>query len=142
MFCVSLYIILAVGCRSDDSELVLISIKGEELFVEIADEHHERQQGLMFRKSLPENRGMLFVFDEEDYRSFWMRNTRIPLSLAYIHADGTISEIVVLHPFDERPLKSKSKVKYALEVNKGWFEKYGIRQGERIIVPKLNTQIK
>jgi len=87
----------------------------------------------MYRESLPENHAMLFVFEGPRQASFWMRNTRIPLSIAYLDASGKILEIHDMQPFDETSIRSRSlAVAFALEVNQGWFRKQGIGPGDRV----------
>lgn len=105
--------------------------------VEIADSDERRAHGLMFVESLPKEQGMLFVFDEEETRSFWMKNTLIPLSIAYINKDMVITEILDMQPAPlgaARPKSypSRKKSMYALEMNIGWFEKNKIWPGARI----------
>lgn len=100
------------------------------LSVEIADTWKSRQTGLMFRKSLEKNRGMLFVFNDETVRSFWMKNTYIPLSIAYIDKRGVIKEIHDMKPLDTSVFyPSRNPAKYALEVNRGWFKENNIGVG-------------
>lgn len=101
-----------------------------EMTAEIADEGAAHGLGLMFRESLPEDHGMLFVFDSERGHSFFMRNTIIPLSLAYIRADGTISQIDDMEPLSEDSHPSVEPALYALEVNRGWFERNGVEVGD------------
>lgn len=103
--------------------------------MEIADTSESRTQGLMNRKSLPENAGMLFVFERDDHYSFWMKNTVIPLSLAFISRSGEIKEIHDLTPGSLRPVQSEYAVRFALEVNRGVFEKHGIKPGHVIGIP-------
>lgn len=128
-------VVVASGCRSD-AELTPVQISGERLMVEVADTPEERRQGLMNRESLPQNRGMLFVYESEDYRSFWMKNTEIPLSIAFISADGIIMEIKDMTPFSLDSVESTHRVKYALEVNQGTFERLGIEVGAEILFPE------
>jgi len=100
---------------------------------ELADTPAKRERGLMFRKYLPENSAMLFVFDPPAQATFWMKNTRIPLSIAFVGSKGRILEIRSMRPFDKTYISSISSiVAYALEVNSGWFDRHGIRQGARI----------
>ncbi len=87
----------------------------------------------MYRKSLAENSGMLFYFDKPQPVGFWMKNTLIPLSIAYLDEKGEILEIYPLTPLDETPTTSRSyRVKYALEMNQGWFKKNGVKPGDRV----------
>ncbi|MEO0139730.1 MAG: DUF192 domain-containing protein [candidate division WOR-3 bacterium] len=115
--------------------LVALCINAETLYVEIADEPYELQRGLMYRDTLPENQGMLFIFPYPQRLSFWMKNTYIPLSIAYISSDWKILEIYDMEPLNEKPIISKNRVQYALEVNRGWFKKRGIKIGDRVKFP-------
>lgn len=124
------------GCSPAD-ETVTITLGGEEFVLEIADSPEERQKGLMNRKRLPENRGMLFVFFRDEKLSFWMKDTSIPLSIAYIAKDGTIREIKDMEPLSLRPVESTYSVRYALEVNRGTFERLGIEAGDTIKLPEF-----
>ena len=107
--------------------------------VEIADNLLEQARGLMDRKALQEDRGMLFVYPSERPLSFWMRNTLIPLSIAYIDAQGRITDILDMKPLDDRPphYVSSEPVQYALEVNRGFFDERGVKVGDRVVeVPR------
>lgn len=110
----------------------VIAIHQTNFIVEIADTFQSRATGLMFRRSMPENHGMLFVFEDENFRSFYMRNTFIPLSIAYINSDGIIMEIHDMEPLSLRSVPSRFPAQYALELNQGAFERAGIRVGMRI----------
>jgi len=105
--------------------------------VEVADTDAERQTGLMGRAALPENAGMLFVFEGEQALSFWMRDTLIPLSIAYIDAEGRIVDIQDMQPLDDVPphYVSAEPVRYALEVNQGFFEQRGVAVGDTVELP-------
>jgi uncharacterized membrane protein (UPF0127 family) len=98
---------------------------------EVARTEEERGTGLMFRAALEDGRGMLFVFDRDEVLSFWMKDTFIPLSIAYIGYDGTIIDIRDMRPRDTRAVRSSRSVRYALEVPQGWFGRAGIRPGDR-----------
>ncbi len=106
-----------------------------EFQVEIADTEEARRVGLMNRDHLPEGQGMLFVFDRDQRLSFWMRNTSIPLSIAYISSDGVVREIHDMTPFSLDPVRSSRSVRYALEVNQGAFSDAGIQTGDRVVLP-------
>lgn len=108
------------------------------LKVELAVTADEREKGLMFRKALGEDEGMLFVFDSDQQLAFWMKNTSIPLSIAYIASDGTIREIHGLEPFSLDAVKAGRSVRYALEVNRGWFDRAGLKEGDRLSLPPLD----
>lgn len=97
---------------------------------EVANTEATRSQGLMYRQSLAPNSGMLFVFDYVMPACFWMKNTPLPLSIAFITEAGTISNIEVMHPFDTTSVCPSMPVKYALEMEQGWFAKQGIHAGD------------
>jgi len=101
--------------------------------VEVARTEDEISRGLMGRDSMPSDSGMYFLYPgtEERELRFWMRNTRIPLSIAFIRADGTIATIKDMEPFDETRVSSEVPVKDALEMNQGWFADNGIQEGDR-----------
>ena len=99
---------------------------------EVANTEATRRDGLMFRKELPGNDGMLFVFEQPDVQCFWMRNTLLPLSIAFIADDGTIVNIEDMAPQTEDPHCAKKPVRYALEMAQGWFEQHGIKAGKKL----------
>ncbi len=110
-----------------------LTIGEHTLQVELAASPEERSQGLMFREQLAEDAGMLFVFPEDGFQSFWMRNTPIPLSIAFIDSAGRIVNIADMEPFDEQTFhQSAGMVRYALEVNQGWFAERGIGPGDQV----------
>ena len=112
--------------------------KKVEVRVEVADDLAEQAKGLMDRTALGENRGMLFVFPEERELSFWMKNTLIPLSIAFIDSEERIVDIQDMKPLDDEPPNyvSAEPAQYALEVNQGFFEKRGVKVGDRVEVPE------
>jgi uncharacterized protein len=126
--------------------VTIYTSSGEEVRVraEIADNAFERARGLMYRTALAEDRGMLFVFEgirfifeEEQRLSFWMRNTLIPLSIAFIDSEGRIVDIQDMKPLDDDPphYVSAEPARYALEVNRGFFEERGVKVGDRVELP-------
>ncbi len=114
------------------SGLHKLTIRDAMVYVDVAQTDAARQQGLMYRKSMPENEGMIFVYPEPDMLSFWMKNTEIPLSLAYIDETGKIFQFVDMKPHDETGHESTAPAQYVLEVNVGWFRKHGIKVGDTI----------
>ena len=102
------------------------------LQIEIPTEIRDFNLGLMFRESLDTNSGMLFIFDEVAEQSFHMRETKIPLDIAFIREDGIIESIKKLEPFDENPVYSEGEVLCALEVNRGWFAENNVEVGDEI----------
>jgi uncharacterized protein len=124
------------------SELRTVTIhtsRGEEVKVrvEIADNASEHARGLMYRTTLAENRGMLFIFEGEQKLSFTMKNTLIPLSIAFIGSEGRIVDIQDMKPLDDDPPSyvSARPAQYALEVNQGFFEERGVEVGDRAKLP-------
>lgn len=109
-----------------------IKINQWNITVEIADTQEVQEKGLMGRESLDEDRGMLFVYDRDSRKSFWMKNTKIPLSIAYIATDGTIREIYDMEPLSTRIVDSRYSVRYVLEVNQGAFQRHGIKEGDKV----------
>jgi uncharacterized membrane protein (UPF0127 family) len=112
--------------------------KEVEVRVEVADDVAEQAKGLMDRTTLGENRGMLFVFPEERELSFWMKNTLIPLSIAFIDSESRIIDIQDMKPLDDEPphYVSAEPAQYTLEVNRGFFEERGVRVGDRVEMPE------
>jgi uncharacterized membrane protein (UPF0127 family) len=88
----------------------------------------------MFRKRLADGEGMLFIFERDEALSFWMKNTLIPLSIAFIASDGRIIDIKDMRPLDLSSVKSSRSVRYALEVPQGWFNRVNVRPGDKIII--------
>lgn len=109
-----------------------LAIKSHKLTAEIAATEPQRATGLMHRRMLPENRGMLFVFPYTAPQSFWMMNTYIPLSIAFLDENGAIVNIADMKPLTTDSHSSTKPAKYALEMNQGWFAKRGIKPGARV----------
>ena len=119
-----------------NGELVFQSNKDEfitKIDIEIANTDSERALGLMFRDKMKENQGMLFIFDNEDYRSFWMKNTILPLDMIFVNADFKITNIRKhTKPYDLSQYTSTKPAKYVVEVNAGFTDKYNIKPGDKI----------
>ncbi|WP_313551465.1 DUF192 domain-containing protein [Pseudomonas sp.] len=109
-----------------------IKVGGHAVTVEVADTAEKRQQGLMQRTHLPDTQGMLFVFDQPRKACFWMRDTPLPLSVAFVDERGRILEIQDMEPLSETVHCASAKVERALEMNQGWFERHAIKAGDRI----------
>jgi uncharacterized protein len=132
-----------VATGPETSALPILTITnsiGEEVpvRVEIADTDAEWQTGLMGRTTLEGDAGMLFVFDQEQTLSFWMKDTLIPLSIAYIDAEGRIVDIQDMQPLDDIPPQyvSAEPARYALEVNQGFFEERSVTVGDMVELPR------
>jgi len=117
---------------------VALRIGEASLRAEVARSYEERERGLMFRKSLSDGEGMLFVFEADQRPAFWMKNTTIPLSIAYVSSGGIIMQISDLQPLSEATVQSERSVRYALEVPAGWFARAGVEVGDRVEIPSLD----
>ena len=137
-----LYIVfslLMVGIQSscgDTLEIITVTIEGHTLELEVARTDEEQARGLMFRKSMPDDHGMLFPYTYDRPLSFWMKDTTIPLSIAFIASDGTIKNIRDMTPLSENTIESRQSVRYALEVNQGLFERLGVGVGDKVVFPE------
>lgn len=127
-------VILALFATLAGAQLpeITLEIKGHKLTAEVAATDAERATGLMQRRMLPENRGMLFVFPYTSPQSFWMMNTYIPLSIAFIDEAGAIVSIDDMKPLTTDTHNSAKPAKYTLEMNQGWFAKRGIKPGAKV----------
>ena len=136
MITVLLAVVLFQNSFADTSECqgdTTLSIGSKLLTAEIADTERERRYGLMFRSSMGTDCGMLFVFQSTGVRTFTMRNTLIPLDIAFISADGVIREILTMQPGVAR-YPSKVESDYALEMNAGWFKANTLEIGDTVAV--------
>jgi len=113
---------------------VKVSVNNIELELEHAVTFEQRARGLMYRSSMCENCGMLFSFSRPLIASIWMKNTFIPLDLAYIDSDGFITGIYALEPHNLASVQSKQKVSYAIEMNQGWFAKNEVKVGDKVVI--------
>lgn len=111
------------------TELTVGKIRAQ---AEIAATPASLQRGLMFRESLPPDHGMLFVFNPPQRQCFWMKNTPLPLSIAFIDAAGKIIDIQRMQPLSEQAHCPPGDIAYALEMEQGWFNRYGIRVKQRV----------
>ena len=102
------------------------------IHAEVARTDEQRAIGLMARKEIAPNAGMIFVFEQPAQQCFWMRNTLIPLSAAFVADDGTIVNIVEMQPLSDASHCSTKPVRYVLEMNKGWFDKRGLKAGSKL----------
>jgi uncharacterized protein len=111
---------------------VPLTIGKHRLMAEVAATPAERSTGLMHRFSLKPDHGMIFVFERAEPQGFWMKNTFVPLSIAFIASDGRIINIDDMAPLDEHTHWSTGPARYALEMRKGWFAERGIAAGDRV----------
>ena len=131
--------LVLAGCSPESQpsafglRIVNLNVGGAALKAEVADSPQSLQNGLMFRNSLPENQGMLFVLGPAEQASFWMKNTKIPLSIAFIDGSAVVREVHDMQPFEERTTRSATDtICYALEVNQGWFQKHHVDPGAKV----------
>ena len=122
---------------TSDRTTVTVSANGvsAKVTVEIAATDAPRRQGLMLRQTMDEDAGMLFLFPADSTTGFWMRNTYLPLDIAYIDAAGTVLEVRQGTPLDETSLTPKGPYRYTLEVNQGWFARHGFGPGATVTLP-------
>ena len=104
------------------------------LIVELAKTPEQREQGFMNRKKIPEGTGMLFIFEKDQVLSFWMKNTHVSLSIAYIDKSGVIVDILDMTPLSLKSVTSSQSVRYALEVPKNWFTNNNIKVGDTVVI--------
>jgi uncharacterized membrane protein (UPF0127 family) len=143
LFAAALFFAAVQGCgggsggekpqgRLETTELAILREDGSaaEVLAEIARSDEQRSRGLMGRKSLADGEGMLFVFETDRILSFWMKNTLLPLSIAYISHDGRILEIHDMEAQSTRPVQSARSARYALEVPQGWFARSRVGPGD------------
>jgi uncharacterized membrane protein (UPF0127 family) len=132
--------VLLCGCVSSDLNadplcsggVVEGVVAGKHLNIEMACTNSEKERGLMYRKIIPDNYGMLFVFDHEQILAFWMKNTYAPLSIAYLDKNYKIQEMFDMKPLSQESIFSSGNVKYALEVKSGWFRENQVKVGDKV----------
>ena len=136
-------LMVPAGCNSraattEPSPLIVAIQLGSKTYqCEVAADDASRQQGLMHRKSMPEDHGMIFVFGYEQVLYFWMKNTLIPLDIVYLNRDGKVVAVRQMKPLDETGIGSKDPAQYAIELNAGQAEKSGVKEGDIIHLPTL-----
>jgi uncharacterized membrane protein (UPF0127 family) len=111
---------------------VQLSVGMYQIDAQVAQTSDEHMTGLMFRKQMPQHEGMLFVFDQPSRQCFWMKNTLLPLSAAFIDDDGTLVNVEDMKPQTLDSHCSAKPVRYVLEMNQGWFSKKGIKPGAKL----------
>jgi uncharacterized membrane protein (UPF0127 family) len=124
-----LLVLIMMACSSQRLATATILVGTHPVLVEVASTPQERADGLMNREKLEPNTGMLFIFPDNRTRSFWMKSTRIPLSIAYISSENEIVRIADMRPFSTDRVPSLYPARYALEMNQSWFKKHDISKG-------------
>jgi len=127
-------LVAAAGLAQAEAPLPVRQVKvaGHALRVEVAATIEQRMKGLMFREKLGANDGMLFVFDEPGYHAMWMKNTPLPLSVAFVDGAGAILNILDMEPHTLDQHAAAGPAVYAIETNKGWFAKRRIKAGDKV----------
>ena len=133
----SILLVASLAVHAQDSpqlnlERVKLASGMHRIDAQVAATPEQRQTGLMFRKDMSQHEGMIFVFEQPAKQCFWMKNTLIPLSAAFLSDDGTIVNIEDMKPLALEPHCSTQPVRYVLEMNKGWFAKKGIKAGSKL----------
>lgn len=130
------------GCEKKDGATCDLNINGKKLRLTVAYSRQAQMKGLMGVTELKEGEGMIFIYDTPQMLSFWMKNTMIPLSIAYVQSDGRIVQIHDMQPELDKPdwelrsYQSTELAKYAIEVPAGWFYKAGVKESTKIKIPK------
>jgi len=127
---VAVTVFSSVGCGTGPNVSFRNGTKVSTLQVEVARTPRELDRGLMYRKSLPSDSGMLFDSSGEVETAFWMKDTSIPLSIAFIDSGGKVLAIKDMAPYDLRAVEPPGEYRYALEANRGWFRDHGIHSGD------------
>jgi len=151
----SLALLAVTGCGRGDApqqaqatpktvdDYFAIKVGGQTVQMELAVGMEEMQHGLMGRRDLKTDQGMIFVYDKPQQQSFWMRDTPTPLDVGFFDEAGVLAEVYPMYPFDETPVRSRSKeLKYALEMNQGWFAAHGVRPGAKLDMRALAAALK
>ncbi|PAW66571.1 MAG: hypothetical protein B9S34_07650 [Opitutia bacterium Tous-C1TDCM] len=111
--------------------------------LQLAVRPHEMQRGLMERRDLGKDDGMIFVYDKPQQMNFWMRNTPTPLDIGFFGPDGALAEVYPLHPFDEKTVSSRGKeLRFAVETNQGWYAANGVKPGQKLDLKALAAALK
>jgi len=121
---------LSAACA--DAPRLRLTIAGVAISAEVVETPQARARGLMHRKQLPKDEGMLFIFPHSDYHAMWMQDTFVPLSVAFIDASGVILNIEDMAPQTTSTHAAAAPAKFALEMNRGWFTAHGVKPGARI----------
>lgn len=129
------------GCDSKQApapgqaKTVRVQLGKRQFTLEVADDDASRQRGLMYRRVLPADGGMIFVFEQEDVLDFWMKNTYIPLDIVYLDKSGKVITIKQMKPLDQTTVSSEKPAKFAIELNEGTAAEVGVKTGDVVLLP-------
>lgn len=132
LFLAALLAALAAGASAQSLPVMELSAGFHRIEAEVAANNPDRMQGLMQRKAMPQQHGMLFVFPQEAQHCMWMKNTLLPLSVAFLDASGHILNIEEMKPQTEDNHCAARPARYALEMNTGWFTQRGLKSGDTV----------
>ncbi|HEY8048814.1 MAG TPA: DUF192 domain-containing protein [Ramlibacter sp.] len=121
-----------------DLPRVQLSVGINQIDAQVAQSYDQRMVGLMFRKEMPQHEGMLFVFEQPSTQCFWMKNTLLPLTAAFVADDGTIVNLADMKPQTTDSHCSAKPVRFVLEMNQGWFARKGIKAGAKLAGPPFH----
>jgi len=145
LLALTLFSVRAAGCSGSDSGMpsITLEVDGHSVRAEVAATAATRARGLMYRKKMRKNSGMLFVYDQPEALSFWMKNTYLPLTIAFIDKQGVIVHLEDMQPLTTAAHRAPKAVPYALEMNLGWFAANGIEVGAKVdfeLPPELKPE--
>ena len=130
---------LSLACcsaRTERMERVQVTVGSTVFTVEVARTDAQRERGLMQRRSLGSREGMLFIFDADEHLTFWMKDTLVPLSIAFLSSEGRILQIEDMVPLSEKAIRSRLSARYALELPKGAYQEAGAAEGDVVRLPQ------
>jgi uncharacterized membrane protein (UPF0127 family) len=120
-----------------------VGLGGQTVQLQFAVAGAEMQRGLMERRDLKPDQGMIFVYNRPQQMSFWMRNTPTPLDIGYFTADGVLREIYAMHPFDETPVPSvRNDLQFAVEMKQGWYKAHNVKPGAQLDLAAVKAALK
>jgi len=132
LFLLTVLLFVSAAAACGELPLAALNVGQHKLTAEVANTDATRSTGLMHRRMLPENRGMLFIFPDLALHSMWMMNTYVPLSVAFLDSEGVIINIADMQPHTQTTHGATRPARYALEMNQGWFRQRGIKPGEKV----------
>ena len=128
-------LLLALASCSRTLPTISVEIGGEQFRIEVARSEEQKNRGLMHRRTLGERSGMIFVYEADEHLSFWMKNTTLPLTLAFLSSEGEILQIEELKPLSLRAVSSERAARYGLELPSGSLQRLGVKPGDRVRLP-------
>lgn len=135
LLCAALCLLAGCSARAARMDRIDVTVGSAVFSVEVARTDAQRERGLMQRRSLGRREGMIFVFDADEHLTFWMKNTLIPLSIAFLSSEGRILQIEDMVPLSEKAVRSRLSARYALELPRGAFDEVGAAEGGTVGLP-------